>query len=236
MNGHTCDYIKSINSQFRFYTYCHIRKDTNTVFYIGKGCGRRAWNKSGRNRYWKNIANKHGFYVFIISFHASEKFAFNYEKFAIAEFREQLTNMTDGGEGSAGSKPSSETKLKLSIARTGVKIPNDVRIKISEANKGTNNAFYNIIGVNHPTCKGFVIGTNKQDGKIIVFDGARSMKSYGFDSSCITKCIKGGRKYNSHKGFTFIRTLDKNYLQKLLKDDNFYDFASKELITKFIDQ
>jgi len=41
----------------KYYIYFHIRLDTDTVFYVGKGCGRRANSKRNRNDYWHNIVN-----------------------------------------------------------------------------------------------------------------------------------------------------------------------------------
>jgi len=41
-----------------FYTYIHIRPDTNEPFYVGKGKGNRHKTKSGRNQYWHNVVNK----------------------------------------------------------------------------------------------------------------------------------------------------------------------------------
>ena len=47
-----------------FYTYAHYTKDTNQLFYIGKGSFtkqgdfKRAFAKTGRNAYWKNKTNK----------------------------------------------------------------------------------------------------------------------------------------------------------------------------------
>ena len=43
------------------YIYKHIRPDTNEVFYIGVGVDERRINSNqSRNKFWKNIVNKHG--------------------------------------------------------------------------------------------------------------------------------------------------------------------------------
>jgi len=44
-----------------YYVYAHIRNDTDSVFYIGKGRGNRAYSKR-RNKHWSNIVNKCGGY------------------------------------------------------------------------------------------------------------------------------------------------------------------------------
>jgi hypothetical protein len=35
-----------------YYVYYHINDKTNEVFYVGKGCNSRAWNKGARNDKW----------------------------------------------------------------------------------------------------------------------------------------------------------------------------------------
>ena len=42
--------------------YQYIRLDTNEVFYIGIGKTLiRSSSKANRNKYWKNVVNKHNF-------------------------------------------------------------------------------------------------------------------------------------------------------------------------------
>lgn len=101
-----------------FYTYMHIRKDSNQPFYIGKGSGNRAFWTHGRNKHWSNIAKKHGFEVTILANWENEKDAFEHEKFLIACFKNMgigLVNLTDGGDGASGQKFSDEQKEKMSI-------------------------------------------------------------------------------------------------------------------------
>jgi hypothetical protein len=82
------------------YVYGHYRKDTKELFYVGKGTGKRAWSERHRNRYWKNVVNKHGFNVKILHDNLTDEEAFNKEKELIAEVGlENLTNMLDGGQG-----------------------------------------------------------------------------------------------------------------------------------------
>lgn len=100
-----------------FYTYIHFRKDSGLPFYIGKGKGNRLFTKTKRNTHWKNIANKHGFKAEICSQWNTENEALEHEKFLIACFKDigiPLTNMTDGGEGTSGWKPSESWRKKRS--------------------------------------------------------------------------------------------------------------------------
>lgn len=88
-----------------FYVYVHRRKSDNKPFYVGKGCGDRAFDFYGRNEYWKRVKDKHGVIVEIVFNGLSESDAFQIEKDTILEFEYfgySLTNMTRGGEGVCG--------------------------------------------------------------------------------------------------------------------------------------
>lgn len=49
-----------------FVVYIHYRLDNNHPFYVGEGRPRRPYQKFGRNKWWKRVANKHGKKVEII--------------------------------------------------------------------------------------------------------------------------------------------------------------------------
>ena len=91
-----------------FYVYLHIRKDTNEIFYVGKGKKDRASSKAGRNNYWNKIVKKaQGFTVKFMAVKLMEHEAFNLEKKLILQFRNaglKLANITDGGDGVSGEK------------------------------------------------------------------------------------------------------------------------------------
>lgn len=85
-----------------YYTYLHRRRDTNAVFYIGKGSGRRAWSRHGRNVWWCRIADKHGFDSELLAHWPTEHEAYSHECLLIDCFRDlesELVNMTAGGDG-----------------------------------------------------------------------------------------------------------------------------------------
>lgn len=84
----------------------HITLDTNKVFYIGKGKGRRANVSYARNIHWQRVVNKHGFRVEILTNNLTEPEAFALEVETIAKYGlENLTNLTVGGEGVSGNIP-----------------------------------------------------------------------------------------------------------------------------------
>lgn len=105
-----------------FLTYLHQTKDTGRIFYIGKGNPHRVNDKNNRNKYWKNIVNKHGFTSSVIAEWETEQEAFEHEKLLIACFKDmgyKLANILEGGQGAVGPK-SEETKKRISEVKKGV--------------------------------------------------------------------------------------------------------------------
>ena len=85
----------------KHYTYLHRKKDTNEVFYIGKGIGNRASQFSRRSDEWKQIA-QNGFIIEIVANWKTENEAYDHERFLIKCFRDlghPLLNCVGGGAG-----------------------------------------------------------------------------------------------------------------------------------------
>lgn len=137
----------------RFYVYIHRRATDNTIFYVGKGNGRRAWARSGRNRHWKFVEQKHGFKAEIVRSGMSEACAFTLEAIVVRNIGiENLANLCLGGGGATGWKHTDEAKkrigeggkgrplhpnsLKALQARRGAKLSDEHKAKIGMANKG----------------------------------------------------------------------------------------------------
>lgn len=127
----------------KYYVYSHIRKDTNTIFYVGKGSKRRINDKRGRTQYWNNIVNKAGGFTTQIELETeSEQEALDFEIATIKKLRDSgvvLCNITAGGEcGATGYKHSPEmkeyvrTKALGNKSRTGQKATFEQRQKISQ--------------------------------------------------------------------------------------------------------
>jgi len=106
-----------------FYVYAYIRQD-GTPYYIGKGCGRRAYERHN------------GFYppsdksrIIFLETNLTELGAFALERRYIRWWGRKdndtgiLRNLTDGGEGGSGRIVSDGTRQKLSEARQGDKNP-----------------------------------------------------------------------------------------------------------------
>lgn len=97
--------------------YIHRRKDNNEVFYIGiSKSNRRAYEMSLRRRniFWHRISTKYGCLVEITHKDIIWEEACSIEKYLISFYKEscQLTNLTDGGEGTQGYKCNEQQRLK----------------------------------------------------------------------------------------------------------------------------
>jgi hypothetical protein len=121
------------NSTRSFYVYIHRKATDGTVFYVGKGSGKRAWSKQ-RNKYWTNVAGKHGYTVEILQNGMQEWWALEVEIDLIAKYgRKNLCNLTDGGDGTVNL--SEESKKILSLKRLGTKRSNETKKRLSESVK-----------------------------------------------------------------------------------------------------
>ena len=136
-----------------FYVYLHKRATDGSVFYVGKGSGRRAWSNK-RSEHWRRIVNKSGLVVEIVQFGMREWWAFEFERDLIFYYgRDTLCNATDGGEGLSGYKFTDDHKLKignyhkgkkklphvieaLRQANIGRKLPKEHREKLSKIHSG----------------------------------------------------------------------------------------------------
>lgn len=127
-----------------FYVYEHWRPDKDTCFWVGKGCGRRAYSFKRSSRYNRVIAklSRLGMCaeVRLVAESLSEEDSLRIECERIKFWRESgsvdLCNMTDGGEGVSGHRHSDETKKKMTITRTGRRHSMESRAKLSATKTG----------------------------------------------------------------------------------------------------
>ena len=104
-----------------FYVYMYLRKNNSknglvgTPYYIGKGCGSRAYKSHGKNIAVPTDKSR----IQFICENMMERDAFRLEIYLIQRYGRVdlkngcLHNKTDGGEGLTGYKPSKETISKL---------------------------------------------------------------------------------------------------------------------------
>lgn len=126
------------------YVYGFLRhKDSaagakGTLYYIGKGCGNRAYLRAQRHV----PAPPDRSYVVFIQEGLTEKEALNLEVFCIKLYGRVdtgagiLRNLTDGGEGVCGLQFSEETKRRLSELNKGKKLSSETKARISKTTKG----------------------------------------------------------------------------------------------------
>lgn len=135
-----------------FYIYEHIRPDTGTVFYVGKGRRGRAATYSNRSAHWNNVVNKSGGReVKYLAKDLDEELAFLCEIEAIDKYRRlgiKLVNKTNGGEGTSGYSyvMSEKHKNKIAAAKTGIPRPTEMveRMRKTKTGKltGADNPFF----------------------------------------------------------------------------------------------
>lgn len=106
--------------------YEYYIKETNQVFYVGKGSEYRYSNTSPchRSKGFNAIYNKETCAVRIVFNHLAEEDAFRLEKELIAYYRSQpgniLTNIANGGGGHNPHRWDETEKAKMRIAQSGV--------------------------------------------------------------------------------------------------------------------
>lgn len=90
----------------KYYVYEWYILETDEVFYVGKGCRRRAGNIVSRNKFFKDMYYSHKCKYRKVYNNLTEQQAYEKEIELIKFYREntsyRLTNICDGGEGSDG--------------------------------------------------------------------------------------------------------------------------------------
>jgi hypothetical protein len=154
----------------RFYVYAHYKADTGELFYVGKGCGKRAWKSANRNVFWHRTVAKHGLSISIVFEADDEDDAYTHERFLVLSARAygvKLVNLNDGGRSGSptayvrkkmsdlnkgrpspmkGKNHTEETKRLLSKRRLEqVNVPKpsiESRLRMSVAYRGDGNPFH----------------------------------------------------------------------------------------------
>ena len=133
-----------------YYVYAYIRnKDSTTAkagtpYYIGKGCGARAYDCCKNNRHGKNVyLPKTREHIVFLETNLTELGALALERRLIRWWGRQdiksgiLLNKTDGGDGASGAIRNETTRAKLRLAHLGKRKSAEARKNMSVAKKGT---------------------------------------------------------------------------------------------------
>ena len=197
-----------------FYVYAFLRSKPSTFgpkyspYYIGKGIGPRAFKNTSRR--CPMPADRS--YIVFIQEGLTEEEAFDLERYCIALYGRidlgtgALRNLTDGGDGSSGWRPSQETRNKMSQSKTGKPLPQKAKDSISRSLLGNNRW----LGKKHTECTKRKMSQSSQkylyeltdsSGEIYITDNASEFaKQYGLSDGHLNQVIHGKR--NHHKGWT----------------------------------
>jgi hypothetical protein len=126
----------------RFYVYGHYTRDTNELFYVGKGTRHRAWSHDKRSTWWVRIVNKHGLQVKLLFEQLTEEEAHTKEIELIKQYGRRnnktgiLVNLTEGGEGISGYNHTKITRKSISNKLIGRTLSEKHKEAISRSHKG----------------------------------------------------------------------------------------------------
>lgn len=200
----------------KYYVYLH-RKPDGTVFYVGKGQGKRAINFARRSAWHKSTVAKYGRHNISVEFlytELSDDEAKWLEIATIAHLRElgePLINLTDGGDGVSGVKKphTPESRRKISLANKG-------------RNLGPKNGMYgkpgSMLGVRGSDHPSFGTGAERRgwhhtpeakkaikdsvaNGKHPMFGKPRSTETRERVSTALTEYMKKRRRWITQTGY-----------------------------------
>lgn len=128
-----------LDSTKKYYVYEWYVKDTNEVFYVGKGTGQRYKEHKRRNKMFLDFYATHDCESRIIKNNLTEQEAFDYEIEMIKYYREQtsyrLSNVEDGGYQDTPYRHLSEKEKEAWRKRSSLS-------KKGKINQGKNNPMY----------------------------------------------------------------------------------------------
>jgi hypothetical protein len=199
-----------------YFVYRYIRLDTNTPFHVGKGKKYRATSMDNRNKYFLNIVNSVPYEVEIMLEKLTEEQAFLKEKEFVKLYKSAgycETNLTDGGEGTAGYRHTDEAKEKLSKAHSGRKNgPHSLERTFNISNSRINHRHSELAKKNMSlSAKGRIHSKETKEkigrankGKVASISKKQNMSNAMMGRSCPwackkIECIETGQIFNSAK-------------------------------------
>ena len=174
----------------RFYTYAYLT-ETGKPYYIGKGCGRRAWRHN--NPY--DVPQPPNEFILVLKKDLTEEQAWDHEEYMIA-IHPDLQNKARGGRG-VGCAATTERKRKIGKANRGRVLSVEHKRKLSLAKKGKKQSQVHVdkraLGIRRSI-------SIKCDGCVLDFDSSTDCAQFlGVDRSTISHLKRG--KIHSVKGY-----------------------------------
>jgi len=192
----------------KFYTYAYLRED-RTPYYIGKGEGKRAYNKRQKGVNPPRDKSR----IIFLKQNLTEEEAFKHEIYMIVVFGRKdlgtgiLHNRTNGGEGASGAIRSQKFKKNLSRINKNKILSEDHKEKLRLANIGEKNPNYGKVasqkikekmrdsrkGEKHPKSNWWKI-TYENGNEVILCGLSIWAKENGYSAGNIHNLYKGYRK------------------------------------------
>ena len=129
-----------------YYVYQHIRLDTNTPFYVGKGKNDRSTNFTSRNKHWKKLFNQVDGNIKSVKVkeNLNEEQALKFELELYTQYVNEgyklINVITPGKKGSSGHKKSKEWKEQyshlMSLKNRGRKLTSEHKNNLSKSLMG----------------------------------------------------------------------------------------------------
>ena len=196
----------------QYYVYEWFNKNTNEVFYVGKGCKNRYKQLTKRNEWFKNYYLENDCKSRIIKYFDNEEEAFAYEKLKIIEYKKQnqcFCNLDNGGTGGCNFVWTDEMRKYKSEN-------NPMKHKYQRERMSKNNPMKNpeiVEKVKNKICKKIVLGD-------IIYDNAKQIgDKYNIHYSAIQYWLKRGYGRNNEPCYYYGKS-PKNFTIKTHETTN----------------